>query len=148
MGEYFCGEISPPAGGEFLCPWRQRNQNATGDGSDEHFVLIVAFPRTPLRGRVPVTFCNVSGAQNQECLGAIPFGPTGGLSKMKIGTGAVLLLRLPLPNQRSRSVSCRRGGCPHPPAPGDFSLSVGAAPCGRPLFEAPPPRGGTYWRIA
>ena len=25
-------------------------QNATGDGSDEHFVLIVAFPRTPLRG--------------------------------------------------------------------------------------------------
>ena len=41
------GDISPPAGGEFLCPWRQRNQNATGDGSDEHSVLIVAFPRTP-----------------------------------------------------------------------------------------------------
>ena len=25
--------ISPPAGGEFLCPRRQRNQNAAGDGS-------------------------------------------------------------------------------------------------------------------
>ena len=25
-------------------------QNATGDGSDEHFVLIVAFPRTPFYG--------------------------------------------------------------------------------------------------
>ena len=46
----FAGEVSPPAGGELLCPWRQSNQNATGDGSDEHFVLIVAFPRTPLRG--------------------------------------------------------------------------------------------------
>ena len=34
----------------FLCPWRQRNQNATGDGSDEHFVFIVAFPRTPFYG--------------------------------------------------------------------------------------------------
>ena len=42
--------ISPPAGGEFLCPWRQRNQNAPGDGSDEHSVLIVAFPRTPVYG--------------------------------------------------------------------------------------------------
>ena len=46
----FLRGISPPAGGEFLCPRRQRNQNAAGDGSDEHFVLIVAFPRTPLRG--------------------------------------------------------------------------------------------------
>ena len=25
--------FSPPAGGELLCPWRQSNQNATGDGS-------------------------------------------------------------------------------------------------------------------
>ena len=44
------GNISPPAGGEFLCPWRQRNQNATGDGSDERFALIFAFPRTPFTG--------------------------------------------------------------------------------------------------
>ena len=48
--------ISPPAGGEFLCPWRQRNQNAPGDGSDEHFVLIVAYP-TPSgpSGHLPLT---------------------------------------------------------------------------------------------
>ena len=46
----FRRDISPPAGGDLLFPWRKRRQNATGDGSDEHFVLIVAFPRTPLRG--------------------------------------------------------------------------------------------------
>ena len=30
----YAGRISPPAGGEFLCPWRQRNQNAPGDAAD------------------------------------------------------------------------------------------------------------------
>ena len=48
-------------------------------------------------------------------MGAVPSGPTGGLSRRKIGTGAIPLLRLPLPNQRSRSVSCRRGGTPDRP---------------------------------
>ena len=73
--------VSPPAGGEFLCPWRQSNQNATGDGSDEHFVLIVAYPtpsgpsgHLPLtggvgpgphyEGRITESFSKISGAQN------------------------------------------------------------------------------------
>ena len=30
----------------------------------------------------------------------VPSGPTGGLSRREIGTGAVPLPRLPLPNQR------------------------------------------------
>ena len=49
-------KVSPSAGGELLCPWRQSNQNATGDGSDEHFVLIVAYP-TPSgpSGHLPLT---------------------------------------------------------------------------------------------
>ena len=50
--------ISPPAGGEFLCPWRQRNQNATRDGSDARVTLSCAFPRTPLT--VATTDTNVS----------------------------------------------------------------------------------------
>ena len=28
------GDISPPAGGDLLCPWRQSRQNATGDAAD------------------------------------------------------------------------------------------------------------------
>ena len=59
-------------------------------------------PPDPITGVTPWTLCGPSGAQYQECLGAIPSGPTGGLSGKKIGTGAVLFLRLPLPNQRSR----------------------------------------------
>ena len=30
-------------------------------------------------GGIPTTFSSPSGAQNQECLPAFPFGPTGGL---------------------------------------------------------------------
>ena len=37
---------------------------------------------------------NPTGARKQECLGAVPSGPTGGLSGRKIGVGAVPLLRL------------------------------------------------------
>ena len=102
--------ISPPAGGEFLCPWRQRNQNATGDGSDERFALIFAFPRPPFTGVIPWGRQNPSGAQNQECLSAVPSGPTGGLSGKKIVAGAFPLLRLPSPNQRPGAVFRRRGG--------------------------------------
>jgi len=90
----FLRGISPPAGGEFLCPRRQRNQNAAGDGSDEHFVLIVAFPRTPFTGVTPWGGQNPSGARNQECLGAVPSGPTGGLCFEKIEAAAVPRLRL------------------------------------------------------
>ena len=90
----FLRGISPPAGGEFLCPRRQRNQNAAGDGFDEHFVLIVAFPRTPFTGVTPWGGQNPSGARNQECLGAVPSGPTGGLCFEKIEAAAVPRLRL------------------------------------------------------
>ena len=101
--------ISPPAGGEFLCPWRQRNQNATGDGSDERFALIFAFPRPPFTGVIPWGRQNPSGAQNQECSSAVPSGPTGGLRGKKIVAGAFPLLRLPSPNQRPGAVFRRRG---------------------------------------
>ena len=101
--------ISPPAGGEFLCPWRQRNQNAPGDGSDERFALIFAFPRPPFTGVIPWARQNPSGTQNQECSSAVPSGPTGGLSGKKIVAGAFPLLRLPSPNQRPGAVFRRRG---------------------------------------
>ena len=43
-------------------------------------MLLVALPPVPHYGRRPTEkFSNVSGAQNQECLGAFPSGPTGAL---------------------------------------------------------------------
>ena len=48
--------ISPPAGGDLLCPWRQSRQNATGDASDGLRLRfapprpIGCFPRTPFYG--------------------------------------------------------------------------------------------------
>ena len=109
--------VSPPAGGEFLCPWRQRNQNATGDGSDERFALIFAFPRPPFTGVIPWARQNPSGAQNQECSSAVPPGPTGDLTLWKIKAGAVPPPRLGLPNQRSQ--------------PGFRRMSAPCAPAGR-----------------
>ena len=67
-------------------------------------------PRTPVTGVTPCSGQNISGAQNQECLGAVPSGPTGGLSGREIGAAAVPHLHLSLPSQRSQPDSRRRGG--------------------------------------
>ena len=48
----------------------------------------------PFTGVTPLGGQNPTGARKQECLGAVPSGPTGGLSGRKIGVGAVPLLRL------------------------------------------------------
>ncbi len=113
----YAGRISPPAGGEFLCPWRQRNQNAPGDGSDEHSVLIVAYPtpsgpsgHLPLTGGVgpgphyggsPLGQTENFRRAKMEWLSAIPPGPLGpGFAK--IAAAAVPQQRLTLPNQRAR----------------------------------------------
>ena len=102
------------------------------------------YPRPPITGgRISASPSKISGAQNQECLGAVPSGPLGpGFAKF--APGAVPRLRLAMPNQRSRSVfrrrgaqcapagrrgrrplrlnrnvsAFRRGGCPHPPGLG------------------------------
>src|SRR5699024_5808334 len=67
------------------------------------------FPRTPVTGVTPCSGQNISGAQNQECLGAGPSGPLGpGFTKIR--TSAVPHLRLSLPSQRSQPDSRRRGG--------------------------------------
>jgi len=123
--------VSPPAGGELLCPWRQSNQNATGDGSDEHFVLIVAYPtpsgpsgHLPLTGGVgpgphyegyPLDRAKHFRRAKSEWLVPISIGPLGpGFAK--IIAGAVSLPRLALPNRRqlvrglgSLSPICRGG---------------------------------------
>ena len=66
--------------------------------------LIFAFPRTPITGAIPWAEQNISGAQNQECLGVIPFGPTGGLSGKKIGTGTV---SIPAPDSAEPTLPAR-----------------------------------------
>ena len=120
-----CGRrVSFPAMGK-------KPKDRRGTAQDGHCVSIFAYPtpsvasrhlpltggvgpRTPVTGVTPCSGQNISGAQKQECLGAVPSGPLGpGFTK--IGTGAVPHLRLSLPSQRSRPGSRRRGGPMWPP---------------------------------
>ena len=50
MGSLYAEGISPPAGGELLCPRRQSNQNAAGDAADGHFVPIGPLSPDPVAG--------------------------------------------------------------------------------------------------
>ena len=102
----FAGGFRRLRAATFFFHGEKEGKTPPGTAPDEHFVLIVAFPRTPFTGVTPWGGQNISGAQNQECLSAVPSGPAGGLSGKKIGTAAVPLLRLGLPNQRSRFASC------------------------------------------
>ena len=88
-------------------------------------MLLVAFPRAPVYGDYPLRQVENFRRAKLGVLGCIPAGPTGGLSRKKIGTGAILFLRLPLLNQRPGAVP-----------------AVGAAPCGRP--QAFPLVGGRW----
>ena len=136
----FARGLSPPAGGELLCPWRLVVAKSTPLrfrlAAKTVFVpLLLLFPANPLRwalpgvtrdwakrsrGRVPVRFCKISGAQGQECLPAFPSGPTGALSGRKFAAGAVPELRLSLPSQRFWPVFRRRGGYQPPAKPSPF----------------------------
>ena len=122
--------VSPPAGGELLCPWRQSNQNATGDAADGHFVPIGPLSPDPVYGGYPSGWAVTSRRAKFEWLSAIPSGPLGPGSA-KIAAGAIQLPRLALPSKRSRCWIRRRGGCPHPPA----SLPL-------PPITVAPPLGG------
>ena len=77
--------VSPPAGGEFLSQRWERNQRiAGGRGRRALRAHRTAYPRAPITGVTPSAWQKISGAQNQECLGAIPSGPTGGLPVLKL----------------------------------------------------------------
>ena len=72
-----------------------------GTAPDEHFVLIVAFPRTPFAGVTPLVRQKISGAQNLS--GGLRFLPGHwALAVWKIEAGAVPHLRLALPSQHAR----------------------------------------------
>ena len=74
------GGIPPPAGGGLLCPWRQSNQNATRETLRMGAARPYSRPPGPRSTRdSPESDQNPSGAQNQECLGAVQSGPTGAL---------------------------------------------------------------------
>ncbi len=83
-------------------------------------------PWTPHYGGYPLGRAEHFRRTKSEWRSAIQSGPLGpGCAKISIG--AVPILRLPVPNQRSDSVFRRRGGCPHPPALQWPDLPVGAA---------------------
>ena len=122
-------------------------QNAAGDAADG-LRLRFAPPRSigllspdPCLRGLPLGRCAALPARNtRSAWVAIPSGPTGGLSGKKIGTGAVLFLRLPLPNQRSRPVfSCRGGLWPPAPEVSD-ACRAGACPRRRVCRARPPGR--------
>ena len=104
-------------------------------------------PRTPFTEAAHETGLDPSGAQNQECLPAFPFGPTGALSGQKFAAGAVQELRLALPSQlagietrRRRKVNCPAGARSRPQA--HFEANRRKAAALRPRGSWPGPRLG------
>ena len=69
------------AASDFLDGQKVTKEPLGGSAQDGHSVSIFAAPLgPPFTGAPPEMFRSPSGAQNQECLGAVPSGPTGGLS--------------------------------------------------------------------
>src|SRR5699024_7563808 len=59
--------ISPPAGGDLLCPWRQSRQNATGDSSGWALACPYSpYPGPRFTGVPPEKFSKISGARKSE----------------------------------------------------------------------------------
>ena len=109
------GDISPPAGGEFLSQRWERNQRiAGGRGRRALRAHRTAYPRSPITGVTPLAWRWISGAQNLSGWSKFPPGHWA-LGVQKFRTNAVPQPRLALPSQRSRSVFRRRGGL-WPPA--------------------------------
>ena len=79
----FAGEFRRLRAASYFAHGGKVTKTPPGTAPDEHFVLIVAFPRTPLRGLPLEVGQKISGAQNQECLGTVPSGPTGALGIQK-----------------------------------------------------------------
>ena len=77
-----------------------------GTAPNEHFVLIVAFPRTPLWGTRTCQVLQCFRRAKFEWLSAVQSGPLGP-GYTKILTTALSELRLALPSQRSWCVSWR-----------------------------------------
>ena len=170
MRRRFLQGVPPSADGGLLCPRRQSNQNAAGDGSDGHFVPIVAFPRTPLRG-TPSCFVGASFPARKIRSAWVRFrpGPLGPWVCKNFGWCGSLCApgfdepTLPVQNSfplgeggpvrtldRMRGTvpiilsfrSTRRGGTPGPPAP-----KISAA-CRARRPGAPPRYGRAAARIA
>ena len=90
-------------------------------------MLQVAHPGPRYGGRVPVRFCNISGAWKFEWRPALPPGPTGGLTEWRIFCIAIPLLRLDVQSQRASGPMGTSA-----PTKWQKHFAVEAAPCGRP----------------
>ena len=77
-----------------------------GTAPNEHFVLIVAFPRTPLRGTRTCQVLQCFRRAKFEWLSAVQSGPLGP-GYTKILTAVLSELRLALPSQHSWCASWR-----------------------------------------
>ena len=92
-------DFAAPAASFFPSDGKE-TKGSPGTAPDEHFVLIVAFPRTPLRGTRTCWILQNFRRAKSGWRSAIPTAPQGaGCSK--IAVGAVYRLRLALPSHRS-----------------------------------------------
>ena len=98
------GDISPPAGGEFLSQRWERNQRiAGGRGRRALRAHRTAYPRSPITGVTTLAWRWISGAQNLSGWSKFPPGHWA-LGLQKLGPGAVPKRRLGFLSQRSRCV--------------------------------------------
>ena len=108
-------DFAAPAASFFPSDGKE-TKGSPGTAPDEHFVLIVAFPRTPLRGtRTCVSIENFRRAKFEWLL-SFYSGPQGP-EFAKISAGAVPRLRLVWPSKRSRCVFWREPQGPSLPKP-------------------------------
>ena len=73
------GDFVAPAASDFL-DGQKVTKEPPGDAAGANSVRHNGLPRPPVTGAPPEKFSKISGAHGQECLGAVPSGPTGALS--------------------------------------------------------------------
>ena len=108
-------------GGEVLSQrWESTQRIAGGRGRRALRAHRTAYPRAPVYGGYPLGQTENFRREKSEWRSAIPSGPPGpGFTK--ISAGAVPLVRLALPSQRSRCKSRREAQGPPLPHPGRVS---------------------------
>ena len=113
-GENCVRSLAPPLPGEpaslgFAGSNEGLGKTPPGTAPDEHFVLIVAFPRTPVYGGYPLKRSEHLRRAKSGVLERHSVRPHWGPEFAKSAFAAVSLLRLSFLSQRSRFVFYRRG---------------------------------------
>ena len=127
--------------GELLCPWRQSNQNATGDGSGWTLRVHIRLSPDPVYGGYPSGWAVTFRRAKFEWLSAIPSGPLGpGFAKIRARCGSITAPGFFQPTLPVRILAGRSGTGPYEGVKPFSSFAVGAGP--RPARSSLPPSRG------